>query len=497
MATSLKSIPASQLVNITPNVIDTGGSPLSLNSIFLTNNDTLPIGQVVPFPTAQSVSDYFGATSQEAALANVYFLGFDNSDIKPGALYFAQYPSAAKAAWIRSGSLSGMTLAQLKAIPSGAMSLLVGGTLATSDTINLSAATSFSNAASIISAAFSGVTLTVIYDSQLSAFTITGPTTGAAASIDYATGDIATTLKFTQETGAVLSQGADVSDPATFMTAVTKVTQNWATFMTLWEPDIDEKTEFAQWTNAQNQRYAYVAWDSDVLATQANNTTCFGVKMIESEYDGVIPVYPAADKAAFVCGTAAAIDFTALNGRITFAWKGQSGLTPDVTDATIAQNLEANGYNFYAAYATANDRFINLQPGQVPGKWRWIDEYINQIYLNSQLQLALMTLLSAIKSVPFNAEGDALLSAAAQDPINEAINNGTIRTGVNLSEQQKAQVNRDAGLDISQTLMSQGYYFQTVETTAQQRGLRHKACKFWYTSGGSVHTIDVTSIDIL
>ncbi|WP_367575649.1 DUF3383 family protein, partial [Serratia liquefaciens] len=66
---------------------------------------------------------------------------------------------------------------------------------------------------------------------------------------------------------------------------------------------------------------------------------------------------------AFVCGAAASIDFEATNGRITFAFRGQGGLVAGVTTATVASNLIANGYNFYGAYATANQQFREFQNG--------------------------------------------------------------------------------------------------------------------------------------
>lgn len=488
------SIPASELVSVTPNVIGTGGSPLSINSVFLTQNNTVPLGSVLSFSDQLSVARFFGDDAEEAALASVYFLGFDGSSIKPGTLYFAQFNTEAVAAWLRSASLSALTLEELKAIPAGTMTITVDGSGETSQSINLSTATSFSNAAEIIQAAFTN--LTVTYNSLLSAFVLTSKTTGASSSITYATGDIADALYLTQSTGATISQGAAPASINAFMNALLSQTQNWATFMTLWEPELDDKMAFATWTNAQNNRYTYIGWDSDVQATQANNTECFGYQIINGNYNGTSPVWPSAEKAAFVCGTGASINFQEVNGRITFAYKGQSGLEADVTDPTIANNLAANGYNFYAAYATANDRFVMLQPGQMPGNWKWIDTYINQIYLNSQFQLALMTLLTSRKSLPFNDVGDAAILAAMQDPIDEFVNFGGIQTGVDLSEQQKSQINSEAGTDISSTLYNQGYYVQVVTATAQQRGLRNKQVRFWFTDGGSVHKIALTSTDI-
>jgi hypothetical protein len=489
------SIPASQLVTVNPGVVGTGGSPLSLNSIFLTQNTSVPVGSVMPFTTALSVANWFGAASPESLLANVYFLGFDNSNIKPGTLYFTQYPIAPVSAYLRSAAVGTMTLTQLQAL-SGVLTVTVDGTVKTSTTINLTGATSFTNAATIIAAAFTGGP-TVTFDTQRQTFVFTSTTTGASSSITFASGTLSAGLFLTSATGATLSQGAVASVAATFMNAVTLATQNWATFMTVFEPVLADKLSFAGWVNSQNQRYTYVCWDSDVTVTQSGNTTSFGPVVSAANYDGVVPVYPSADKAAFICGATASIDFTQRNGRITFAYKGQSGLTADVTDPNIAANLIANGYNFYGAYATANQAFTFMQPGSTPGKWKWIDAYVNQIYLNAQFQLALMTLLSSIKSVPYNAAGYSLISAACQDPINQALNNGTIRLGVPLSTLQAANVNTAAGVKIDDALTNYGYYLQVLPASAQVRGLRQSPpCSFWFTDGGSIHKINLASIDV-
>jgi len=492
----MASIPASQLVSVNPGVVGTGGSPLSLNSIFLTNDGSIPIGTVQPFPTPLSVANWFGATAPESLLANVYFSGFDGSNIKPGNLYFAQYPVAPIAAYLRGASVSSLTLTALKAI-TGILTVTVDGVVKTSGAIVLTAATSFSNAATIISAAFTGGPV-VSYDAIRGAFVVTSGTTGAASTISIGSGTISASLMLTTATGAVLSQGSIAAVPSTFMNAVTQVTQNWAPFMTVWEPLLADKLLFAQWVNAQNQRYAYVCWDSDVTATQSGNTTSFGPVVAAGNYTGVIPVYPVADKAAFICGMTASIDFTQRNGRITFAYKGQSGLMADVTDPTIAANLISNGYNFYGAYATANQAFTFLQTGSTPGVWKWIDAYVNQIYLNAQFQLALMTLMSSSKSIPYNTVGYGLIAAACQDPINQALNFGSIRPGVALSVQQAAQVNMAAGLPIDGSLTNQGWYLQVLPASAQVRGLRGSpACTFWFTDGGSVQKINLSSIDVM
>jgi len=506
----MSTIPASQIVQVTPNVLPAGGNSLDIVGILLTTSARVPIGAVQPFATADDVGSYFGAGSTEHALATIYFTGFDNSNIKPGKIYFTQYPSAAVDAYLRGGTLAGMTIPQLQAIPTGTLTISFDGTPHVAASVNLSTATSFSNAASIIQAAFSTPPFTVTFDGISSAFVFTGSSSGATHTVDFATDNaLSEALKLTAATGAVTSQGADVAVPGPFMDGVKAVTQDWATFMTCFDPDNSgnaNKLLFAAWANGQNNRFAYVCWDTDdTPSTSVPASTSLGYLLAANEYSGTCIVgndaitadqVSAAD-AAFVCGSAAAIDFNETNGRITFAFKYQQGLGVTATGASAAQNLIANGYNFIGAYATANDRFNFLYPGSVSGKFKWFDNYIDQIWLNNALQLALMVLLTTAKSVPYVPAGYALIEAACMDPILAAVNFGAIRAGVTLSQAQIAEVNSAAGVKIDQTLTAQGWYLQVKDPGAVVRGNRGSpAITLWYTDGQSVQQINLTSVDV-
>ena len=65
----MNSIPASNLANIQPAVVGTGGSPLSLNTVVLTNNTSIPIGSVQPFSSYDVVASWFGVASDCAKFA--------------------------------------------------------------------------------------------------------------------------------------------------------------------------------------------------------------------------------------------------------------------------------------------------------------------------------------------------------------------------------------------------------------------------------------------
>ena len=143
------TIPASYLVGSNPSVLSAGGTQLSLNSVFITNDPSIPIGTVQPFANYAAVSSWFGPTAPETVLAGIYFNGFNGCQQLPTLLYFAQFNTGNVAAYVRGASVAALSLSQIQAM-SGTISIVVNGLPINTSTINLAAATSFSNAASII-----------------------------------------------------------------------------------------------------------------------------------------------------------------------------------------------------------------------------------------------------------------------------------------------------------------------------------------------------------
>lgn len=672
MSTTLNTIPASFYVNATPSVIAAGATGIDLIELMLTKNTRVPVGAILSFPDQASVANYFGALSNEAIEAAVYFNGFTTATKNPGALLFTQYPTTNVSAYLRGGNVASLTLAQLQAL-SGVLTVTIDGTPHTSSTINLSGATSFSSAAQLITtdlgltgptqatatscevgasftatgsgtnltvsapsgtifpgsaasasitgtgvpantfivsqtsgslggsgvyvtnnattssaatitctsnilfvtatvtgtitagqqvngvgvtadtfvttgppASISGVAVgngtnaglyqitlsqniaslattltftqpTVTWDSVSGAFTVVSSTTGASSTIGFGSGTIAASLALTQTTGAVTSQGAAAAVPGSFMAAVLAQTTDWATFQTLFDPDAGsgnaQKQLFAAWVNSTNNRYAYLAWDTDVTPTLSNAaTTSLGYILQQSSSSGTVPIYelPGVNShlAAFIGGYAASIDYNATNGRATADYKSQSGLVPSVTSADGAANLIANGYNYYGAVATAGANWQFFDPGSISGPYKWLDSYLNQIWLNNQCQIALMTLLTTLKRIPYNPVGygyirqtltgganGSSVTLPPASPVAAGLNNGIITANVPLSAEQAVAVNALAGIDIAATLSTQGWYLVIQPATAQVRAARKSpTIILLYMDGQSIQRIDLSSV---
>lgn len=404
------------------------------------------------------------------------------------------------------------------AVGSGTLAVgqtVTGGTIAASTTITalgtgtggtgtytLSGAKQQSNSGTVTA---TSTALTVAYDSTSGAYILTSGITGTISTAAFATGTTAASLKLTSATGAVLSQGAAAAVPGTFMDGIVAITTDWVTFMTTFDPDVGVNTNklaFAAWKDTQNNRYAYICADTDVTPTASSNAAASLGRLLEANGDsGSCLVWAAAytdaaKLAAFVCGACASIDFGQLNGRLTLAFKSQAGMAATVTDATVASNLLDNKYCFYGAYASANNNFVWFQNGQCSGDFRWLDSYINQVWLNDELQVALLTLFANALSVPYGVVGKALISAACADPIVAGLNFGAFGPG-DLSAAQATLVNTAADARVSDTIETQGWYLLIGDATAAVRAARDSPpCTLWYLDRGSIQKITFSSVAI-
>lgn len=490
-------IPVSQIVTVNPAVVGTGGNPLSLNAVFLDDGLTTPVSSLLSFPDLDSVGNYYGFNSEQHTQAGFYFNGPDNSFKKPGTLFFGGYAALDRAAWLR-GQVLALALEQVKAI-TGTLTVTVDGTAFTDASVDLSTATSFTNAAALLT---TGLALTgsaaATWDATASRFVVTSGTTGATSTITQATGTAAESLGLS---AGILSQGVDADTPATAMARIKDQSYNWATFTTVFECDLTEHEGFAQWANTQNKGYAYIAWDNDAGYKTSNNAAVFGSIVDAVNYDGTLVIYGEVEHAAAACGWAGSIDWQAANGRSTMAFRQFSGLDPSISSLADATAVLSNNASYYGAYVDRGEgnKYSIMYDGQMNGSsFKWADSFMSQLYLNAQLRLAIFNGLLSVNSAPYNGLGRTLIRSWCQDPIDEGLNNGSIRTGVPLSNSQKATIAQQAGLDISSDLQSKGYYLQILPATAQIRGERKSPpVKLWYMDGGSIQQITLASIAVL
>ena len=489
-----QAIPADFIVSVNPRVIYGGSGQLVMSGLLLTENPLVPFPQLLAFPSADAVGAYFGVDTDEYKLALVYFNGYDNSFRKGEMLYFARRVNTAIASELIGAPVTSLYSAFTE-ITDGSMTISLNGNEIALTGLDFSSVSALSEVAQVVENALASEVgnTTVQYSSVTKGFIITNGVSGEASTIEFAvageTGtDVSAMLGLQSAQGGVISSGSEALTPAQIMQSVTNQSQNWVSFTTVTEADTEELMGYAAWTNGEGVSYLYSAY----VSVSAAEAQAVKEAVDNATYNGTSVIYGTAEYAVFIMAEAASIDWNRRQGVINFAFKSQSGLAAMVTDGTTAANLETAGVNYYGRWATRNPEFVFLYNGTVSGKYKWLDAWVNAIWLRSAVQISCMDGVTMASRVPYNELGYTQISAWLQDPINQAVFNGVIDAGVVLSEKQKAELYIEAGEDISEQLFTEGYYFKVEDPGATVRGQRGTPIiSVWYTYGGSVNKLNI------
>ena len=488
------AIPARQIVDVTPRVINAGVPDLAMSGLLLTKN-ALCIYPDMSFSSATAVGAYFGYDSDEYKAALKYFMGYDNAFKRPDTLKFARRIDVDVAGELIGGSAA--KLSDLKAITAGSFSIDVDGTTVNVKGLNLSSVTTQSDVATALQAKITGTTVT--YNSNLNAFIVVSATTGENSSVSVATGTSADALGLSSATGAVAQAGMAAMSEDANMTAIARADGNWVSFTTLYSADDDEVIALAEWTNNQKVEYAYFPYTDSQGNTVPSNQNNLPNVLKNADYEGTVLLFGIVDHAVAAMSIWASVDWNRYNGLPTMAFRSQNGLAASVTDETIAENLLSMNVNYYGRYASRVEDFTFFYNGKlVGGDFGFIDAYIGNIWLRNALQNAILNGLQQVARTPYTDAGYNQIRAWCLDPINRGLNNGVIQAGLNLSEAQKAQLYNEIGQDVSEQIYTDGYFLLVEDPGAQARVERETpVCGLWYTYGGAVQKIELPATVIL
>ena len=492
------AIPARQIVDVSPRVINAGVPDLAMSGLLLTKN-ALCLYPDMTFTSANAVGKWFGMDSDEYKAASKYFQSYDNSFKKPANIKFGKRVNSALAGSLIGGSAA--SLAVLKTITAGTFKITVDGTEVTVSSLDLSSATSQSDVATALAAKITGAT--VAYNSNLNAFIITSSTTGATSEVSVATevssGTTATLLGLTAATGAVAIAGMAAMSESANMTAIAEADGNWVGFTTLYDALDAEVIALAEWNAEQKVEFLFVPHTDTAADTVPSNASNLPNSLKTLNVEGTLLVFGSVDLSVLVLAINASIDWNRNNGLPSYAFRTQSGLAATVTDETTANNLLSMRVNYYGRYASRVEDFTFLYDGKmIGGTFNFVDAYIGNIWLRNALQNAVLNGLQSVPRTPYNTDGYTQIRAWCADPINRGINNGAIQKGVKLSESQKAQLFAEIGIDVADDIFTDGYYLVVNDPGAQARQNRESpVCGLWYTYGGQVNKVELPATVIL
>lgn len=494
----MTTIPLSDLVQMLPGVISAGGAVGQLTGLVLTQNPAVPYGTVQDFFSASSVVSFFGSSAPESTIANNYFPGIVNGGQLPYDLKYVYYAEAAGPAEVFGASLGALTLTQLQAL-TGTL-IVTTAAQHTSSTINLSTATSFANAATIMQAAFTSPDFTITYDALRNRFLLATNLTGATAACSAVTGTLVGVGLTAAEGAQLVAAGFAADTAATVMNRVIALTTAFGTWTAAWATVIADRLSFAQWNSGQNYHFMFVSADTDAASAIANNAASFGAQVFAAPYQGTWPLYGQFDTAGAAMGYAASINFNLPNGRTNPSFRQlNAGTAATATNLALARALRSNNYTYIGAYANSANNWTILYYGAVSGAFTWVDTYLNQIWLNANLQQSTFEALLGYNYVPYNEDGYTDLYRAGVDVIDTAVKAGVINAGVALSQSEMSEIDAAAGIvGVGQQVATVGWYYLVADPGANVRVARGSPImQLWYADGGSVQTIDINSTAVL
>lgn len=426
---------------------------------------------VLEFRSAADVGTYFGLSSEEYRRAVAYF-GYVSPNISGAKLLsFSRWAEAGTSASII-GNNDPKTLAAVTAINAGAFTLQLGSAAPVNIAgVNLSGAASLAAAAALLQVAVraadaSLATATVAFAADgPSRFTVAVPATlGAliAASTVSGAQDIATVLGLKASVNGINITGVAAQTSLEAFNLGADVTDNFGSFVFLDDLDLSEAEELAAANLALNFKYMFLqrvepddaaAWSAALLAYGGTGLTLSTVG--DDEFPEQLPG-----------AILAATDYSKRNATQNYMYRQAAGLTPRVLTTALSDTYDALRVNYYGQTATAGQKINFYQRGTLMGTGTAATDmnvYANEMWLKDKAGAELMALQLGIGRVPANDSGRAMVANTLQPVIDQALENGTISIGKELTAQQKVFISQRTNDELAwHTVQDVGYILNVV-----------------------------------
>ncbi|OAE56636.1 hypothetical protein A7J67_08300 [Achromobacter xylosoxidans] len=465
-----------------------------------TTDPRVPVGQIVSVRPG-GADDYFGSDSPEAAFARQYFSYVSPAPASQAPeLQFAAYPDVARPGRVYGYRISA-SLADFQAVTAGAMNIKVGEFSYALTGVNLSAATSLTNVAQLVTTAIAtaataqtGTAATVTYDAIAGSFTVESAATGPGAIVvSPATGSDIGAMLALQGAQAISSPGSVALTPLEAFRAAENVTDSFGSASFGAAVDLEDAIPLAEYVSGENVKYQ-MFWSVDSVTADAWNAAMIGTASNGLILNGTAGEY----KEALPMAVMAATDYDRTNATINYMFR-QSGvtLTSDVTDDQMADFYDARRVNYYGQTASAGQKISFFQRGYLMGGATApldMSVHANEQWLKAYMTAQLMSLLLTTNKIPANNDGRGMVMAIIQGGVNKALNNGTILIGKTLTELQKVAVTQLTNDPLAwHDVQDNGYWYDvSIEQETGESGVTEYTAKYTlaYSKGDMVRKVE-------
>ncbi|MDR0805946.1 MAG: DUF3383 domain-containing protein [Enterobacteriaceae bacterium] len=462
------TIKQNRYVDIASAVIGATAVPMrKLTGRIFSTNPKIPIGSVLAFSSGQ-VDDFLGADSPEAKFARQYFSYVSPAPVnKPRELQIAAYEPVGRNPTVFGGDVG--SLSDLQAITAGTIEIIIGSSDVTLTGINLSTATAFADVASAVQAKMNAesdpqfATGTVTFDALNSEFILTGGVAVNAA-ISVVVSDLADLMGLSS---GINSAGVTPQSPLEAFIASEKISDSFGSAAFLTELAINQAVELAQYVSGENVKYQLH------LLVKPESTEDFSAALIGTASTGLNLF---TDEDFFVnalpMAVMAATDYDRTNATTNYMYR-QFGVTfpSQISTDLDADEMDKLRVNYYGETAVAGSSILFYQRAflcggssnpldmSVHANEQWLKAYISQQWFTLQL---------STRGIPANQDGEARARLVIADTVSNALNNGTILPGKDLTVNQQIAITDASGDDLAwHDVQDKGYWYDVdiVEQT--------------------------------
>ena len=234
--------------------------------------------------------------------------------------------------------------------------------------------------------------------------------------------------------GAIWASGSLAEDAGDSFAASVALSNNFGSFTFMAALTQLQLVDIAQVNNALNVEFIFsqAVLAADYTAWAAAVALIGGVGLT---YGNTANFYPEMLPMIILASTA----YDSPNAVQNYMFQ-QAVLPAEVTTDQLANALDAVRVNYYGQTQTAGQLIAFYQDGVLmglPTDPLDMNTYANEIWFKDALGAALMTLLLAVSKVSVNSSGRARIITIMQSVINQAVLNGTISVGKELTDDQK------------------------------------------------------------
>lgn len=483
-------LPVSRLITASVNLTPAGAQYANIETLLLLGDspviDTLT--RIRSYDTLAGVAADFGTSAPEYAAAQLFF----GQSPQPTQLYIGRWARTATSGAVYCAPLTAaqQVLTNFTSVTSGGFKIQVDGGALTSVTgINLSAATSLSQVASLITTALAGASIAATCVWTGSRFQIASNATGTSSSVAVlqppASGmNIAGLIAGTAGLGAYSVPGIAAESALAAVTALDALSTYWygLTFAAATMPSNSDYLAIAGYIEATSHIFGLTTADANAINSASN--TDIGSQLLAADYKRTFGQYSTTNPYAAISifGSILTTQFNGSNTMPTVAWKVEPGVPYEPLSQNAASVLDTKRYNYFAIFQNGASVLVN---GCCFGQ-AYIDEIFGLDWLANRIQTNNFNLLASQPKVPQTDPGIHQIVNVIDQSMEAAITNGLVAPGVWQA----------AGFGQLQTgdTLSTGYYIYAPPISTQSapdRAARKSVpIQVGIKLAGAVHTVN-------